>query len=480
MRSTRSSEGRFFLLIDLHTLSDEDLKRWILKRLGQHDVTSMIEGEAYYADTQAILEKRRTAIGENGKPVDIVNLPNTIITDNQYAKLVDQKVGYLFSSLPDISAEDEDYQKRLTDFFDKRMMRTLSKVAKDSFNCGVGWVFVYPDETGKELRLKRVDPKAVIPCFVDDARESLSAVIYRRKELEFVDGKEKELEYVELYTDDGIRVFSYRDGTLEQIEHVGYLRNAAGQWNWGKIPFVYFRYRDNEYNLLRRVKSLQDAINLLLSNFGDMMLEDPRNTILILKGYDGTDLGDFRAQLAQYAAVKIIPEQGAGLEALTVEVNHENYQTILKLLKEKLIENGRGLDAKSDRSGQQPNELNIKSMYSDIELDANLIELEFVASFEYLQYFLRTLWGVSEDHVATIAFKRNIMVNEREIVEMIRDSVGLISDKTLRSKHPLVENPDEEEKRIEEQEEEKLEKFGLMPLRGGEDDGEDTEEEADE
>lgn len=477
MHSIPRYEGRYFPLIDFKSFSEDDLKRWLLGKLQKHDVKAMQEGEDYYCDKQDILLKRRTAIGENGARVDIVNLPNTIIVDNQYAKLVDQKVGYLFSSLPDISAKSKSYQKKLVEFFDKRMMRTLSKVAKDSFNCGIGWVFVYPDETGAELKVKRLDPKAVIPVWEDSSREKLNAVIYRRTEISFEDGKETTKEYVELYTDDGVMIFAHKEGNLELLDHVGYLKSAHGEWTWEKIPFVYFRYRDHEYNLLRRVKSLQDAINTILSNFGDMMLEDPRNTILILKGYDGTDLGDFRAQLAQYAAVKIVPEQGAGLEALTVEVNHENYSTILKLLKEKLIENGRGLDAKNDKSGQQPNELNIKSMYSDIELDANLIELEFAASFEYLQYFLRTLWGVSQEEVATITFKRNIMVNERETVEMIRSSVGLVSDKTLRSKHPLVENPEEEEKRIEAQEEEKLEKYGMIPHMGGEAHG---EEEADE
>jgi hypothetical protein len=50
---------------------------------------------------------------------------------------------------------------------------------------------------------------------------------------------------------------------------------------------------------------LQDAINITLSDFENNMQEDPRNTILILKNYDGENLAEFRANLAAYGAVKV-------------------------------------------------------------------------------------------------------------------------------------------------------------------------------
>ena len=41
-------------------------------------------------------------------------------------------------------------------------------------------------------------------------------------------------------------------------------------------------------------------------------------------------------------------------------------------------------DAKDDRMSGDPNQMNIQSMYSDIDLDANGIEMEFQASMEEL------------------------------------------------------------------------------------------------
>ena len=79
------------------------------------------------------------------------------------------------------------------------------------------------------------------------------------------------------------------------------------------------------------------------------MLEDNRNTILIIKNYDGTDLGEFRKNLSVYGAVKVRSVEGAdgGVDRLSIEVNAENYNKILELLKTALIENALYLKAMS-------------------------------------------------------------------------------------------------------------------------------------
>ncbi|MDU5594234.1 MAG: hypothetical protein E6041_20820, partial [Escherichia coli] len=58
----------------------------------------MIDGEAYYQGVHDVAEKVRTAIGENGQPEAIHNLPNNRVTYNTYANLVDQKANYLLAN----------------------------------------------------------------------------------------------------------------------------------------------------------------------------------------------------------------------------------------------------------------------------------------------------------------------------------------------------------------------------------------------
>ena len=55
----------------------------------------MIAGDNYYSGKHDILHKKRTAIGDDGKLIEIDNLPNNKIVDNQYRKMVIQKTNYL-------------------------------------------------------------------------------------------------------------------------------------------------------------------------------------------------------------------------------------------------------------------------------------------------------------------------------------------------------------------------------------------------
>lgn len=179
----------------------------------------------------------------------------------------------------------------------------------------------------------------------------------------------------------------------------------------------------------------------------------------------------FRQQLATYSAVKVEDVDGArgGVETLKIDVNHENYLAIVTVLKKCIKENCRIVDLDNDR-GSNPNTLNIQAMYSDMELDANQLELEFSASLEYFTEIVKQIYHLQG--TATIAFKRNMMVNQESVVNMIRNSVGLVSEETLRAKHPLVDDAQEEEARIAKEKEAELIVYGE-----GDGHGEDEQEE---
>ena len=87
-------------------------------------------------------------------------------------------------------------------------------------------------------------------------------------------------------------------------------------------------------------------------------------------------------------------------------------------------------------------------MYSDIELDANKLELELKASLDYMQELIIALLGLDVKEFATFTFKRNMMVNDESLVRMIKDSEGTISTETKVEKNPLVDDPVEELKRL--------------------------------
>ena len=228
-----------------------------------------------------------------------------------------------------------------------------------------------------------------------------------------------------------------------------------------------------------RVKSLQDGINTMLSDFENNMQEDARNTILILKNYDGENLGEFRHNLAAFGAVKV--RDDGGVETLTVEVNSENYKAILEVFKKALIENARGYDAKDDRMSGNPNQMNIQSMYSDIDLDANGMETEFQAAFEQLLWFInqdmKTIGeGDFENEEVTVIFNRNILINESEAIANCASSVGILSNETIVGQHPWTTDVKKELERLQKEKQEAVDEyagaFGNVPKNNDPEGGE--------
>lgn len=440
--------------MDITKLKKEELVKYIDAKIAEFQLKKeeMQESIRYYNYEQDILLKKRWTIGKEGKMQSIENLPNARIIDNQYKKAVDQKVNYLFSQLPSIKCDDEKYQEMVQDLYDNRFLRTLNKVALESYLCGISWLYISNDNG--ELSMTKMDSTEIIPIWQDRNHESLDAIIRVYQTEEYKDGNIKMIDKVALYTKDDVRIY-LRDKDYTEIKEEGYLEKDGLRYSFGEIPFIYFKSNSSEMPLLKRVKSLQDAINAILSNYYDNMLEDPRNTIMILKNYDGQDLGEFRQKLAQYGAVKVstgVDGADGDVNTLEVNVNSENYRLILDLLKEKLIENAMGFDMKSDKTSNAPNELNIKSMYSDMELDANQTALEFTASLEHLERFLKLIKNIKDDKlISTTEFKRNLMVNDEATINMIIQSEGLLSKKTLLSHHPFVDNVDEEIKAIDDE-----------------------------
>ena len=224
---------------------------------------------------------------------------------------------------------------------------------------------------------------------------------------------------------------------------------------------------------------MQDGLNVMISDFENNLQEDARNTILVLKNYDGTNLGEFRRNLATYGAVKVRydGDTKGGVETLNIAVNADNYQTIINLFKKAIVENGMGYDAKDDKLSGTPNQMNIQSMYNDIDLDANDMETELQAAFEELIWFANahlsnTGVGNFEDEIVTIIFNRDMMMDEASVINNIKNSVGILSTETLISQHPWVDDPAMELDRLEEEKKKEQENYNPFGVQNTPNDGE--------
>lgn len=437
-----------------------ELMRW--KQSKQRK--NMIIGERYYNNDHDILKRKRTVIGKDGELQEVKNLPNNKIIDNQYSKMVDQKVNYILGKPLTFDCENEKYVELLQKIFNNRFFRTLNNLTVNMLNCGIAWLYPYYDDNA-ELHFIRFEPFEILP-FWKDADHTILDFAVRLYEIEVYEGMTWTIkEKVEVYYPDRIEKYDFTDGKLKPdtdnpVEHyiIHENENETNTYSWGKVPLIAFKYGARELPLINNVKGLQDSINEMLSDFKNNMQEDSRNTILIIKNYDGQNLAEFRHNLATYGAVKVKTIDGSegGVDSLKVEVNSTNYAVILQLLKKALIENAKGYDAKDDRLSGNPNQMNIQSMYSDIDLDSDKIETEFKASFESLLEFVNIYLsekglGDFSNEIVNVVFNRNIMMNTTELIENCNKSLGLLSEETILTQHPWVENAKDELKRKEQE-----------------------------
>lgn len=432
-----------------------------------------IKGFLYYDGDHDVIHRKRTMIGEGGELEVVENLPNNRIVDNQYAKMVNQKANYLFGKPFTLSGENTAYIELLKKIFDKKFMRTLKSAGKAAYNGGIAWLYPYYNERG-EFAFRLFPAYEILPFWKDSEHTELDFFIRHYVTVAYDGNQRKFIEKVELYDLNGVHLFILDGGKLipdivnnetADFPHVT-MTDAAGNvqvFNWQRVPLIPLKANEQETPLIKKVKSLQDGINVMLSDFENNMQEDARNTILVLKNYDGTNLGEFRKNLATYGAVKVRydGDTKGGVETLEITVNAENYKTIVEIFKKALIENAMGYDAKDDRLSGNPNQMNIQSMYSDIDTDANDTESEAQATMDDILWFVNCHLANSgmgdfegqEDGVDVI-FNRDMLMNESDIIDNCQKSQGIISDETIISMHPWVDDPQLEMERLKKQKEE--------------------------
>jgi len=119
------------------------------------------------------------------------------------------------------------------------------------------------------------------------------------------------------------------------------------------------------------------------------------------------------------------------------------------------LENAMGYDAKDLKSGN-PNQMTLRSMYTDLELDANSMECEFQESLSrFLEFYAAhlSLTGAGEfgGERVKLTFNRDMLVNEGEVLDGLVKAGVRLSNRTLVGQVPFVDDVSDEMARIEEE-----------------------------
>lgn len=425
-------EGADQVLSDLDFITLE-LNKW----LNSGKRKEQLEGRAYYRyEIEPIKNKKLWGKDADGCPTYIEEEFHRTL-DNQYAKLVDQKVNYLLGKPFSLQTENDVYTEWLNQIFDKSFQRTLQAATVATLNEGIAWICPHYNEKG-ELIFTAYPAHEILPFWADREHTELDVALRCYVTSMYVGRTETLVQHVDIFYKDHIAYYTLENGAL--VEDV---TRSESVFSWGRVPLIAFKYNPLEIPLLRRVRHLQDNLSKMRANWDKSMTDTVMDNILVLRNYGGENLKQFRDQLMHYGAVKV--REDGGVEVLRLDRDTASYIAYLKDTKTALIENGRGFDAKDDRMSASPNEMNLRSMYSDIDLDTDMMEQQYQASFDQLLYFVDEYLksagaGDFSKEEVVFTFNRNMIVNNSEIISEVQASQGMVSQETLLAHHPFVKD----------------------------------------
>ena len=459
----------------------------------------MLTAERYLRNRNDILDRKRTVIGSGGQEIEVNNLANNRLAHPFLRKLVKQKVNYLLSNPPIISSENLDLQEGMQALLTKGFLRDLKNTSVNAIAQGIGWFQAYYDEEGT-LRFKRIPASEIIPFWADIDHTKLIAALRVYNYTRFDQATPTIIERVQYFTRKG--VFNYEreygaslalsvtnpvdsnyetltslavEGPSEELDE-----NLNGtqveEHMWERIPLIPVKYNQEEQSLLDQVKPLIDAYDRRSSDVANALEEEP-DKIKIIKDYDGTNKEEFIQNLAVYRMV-FLRDTGS-VTTLDTSIDLTAELANLDRLRKDIYEFGQGIDTQERDLGNASG-VALKFVYSDLDLDCSGFGDELSWAFEQMAWFvaedlkLRNAVGGVDFEDLTITYNTSIMINEKEQIESVKNSEGVVSQKTLIAHHPYVQDVevemvqlDEEAKRLVDAELEQAKQLqGLNPLTG--------------
>lgn len=439
----------------------EVMKKLIKKYESGHSgfVTKAMQAERYYRnETDILVQKPKEEDTEEEKPLR--NADNRI-PRNFHGLIVNQKAAYMFTAPPlfDIGNRkgNVDIVNALGDEYRKNCMELCINAA----NSCVGWIHYWTDEDGN-FQYAVVDSKQIIPIESRNLKKKLLGVLRMYEDIDEDTGDTYTI--YEYWNDESCRTFRRKTGeSLDGLQyHYMFTMPDTGEMTaeyrheFGEVPFIPFYNNNIHTNDLKNIKPLIDVYDKVYSGFIND-LDDIQELIFILSGYGGTDLNGFLQDLKRYKTIKLDEDaEHPGVSTLNIEIPIEARKSVLESTRKAIFEQGQGFDPQPENFGNQSGEA-LKFMYSLLEMKAGLTETEFQLGFARLVRAICKHAGIECNKIIQ-TWTRTCIKNDTEQAQICRDSVGIVSKKTILKAHPLVEDADAELKQLEKEEQEAQEK----------------------
>ena len=384
----------------------------------------------YYLGNQDILKKE---YADSSKPISKV-------VKNYCYSIVNNYNGYI-TGIPITYSSDDDIASLMDIFNYNDYENEDSLWLRNALIFGIGYELCYIDEEKKE-RFKALDPREVIPVYDDTLEQNLLYVI-RFYEIPSYEPTTRSSDYrVEVYSDIGISIYR-SDATftsftlLEQYPHY-----------FQQVPISEFPLNDERASIFDKVMGLQNAYNELLSSeisdFSSFV-----DAYLVLKG---TGIAEEDLPLMRENRVLVMDAEDSA-EYLTKNINDTQIENMLQNINDSIHVISNSPDFNDEKFLAQSGIAMRYKLVGFENTSASIVANMIKAIQKRIELLYAVMGVISGDAFADVKihFTRNLPQDDTAILSLVNSLRGLVSDRTLLSMIPYIEDPDAELQAIQEQ-----------------------------
>ena len=431
-------------------------KELVVKLIREHEkqLPRLKKLKKYYLGEHDILSKQRAKNKPNYKPVC-----------NHAKDIADTSTGYFMGNTISYSnSEDTDIDELLIAFDNAEVDESDHDNALDMAIYGVAYEYVYARENENILDIKSLEVENTFIVYDDSIEQQpLFGVYYfKRKE----NKADTETYQAVIMT----KQFVY--SIVLEGKEKGVISEKPIPHNMGDIPII--EYKNNKYSIgdFEQQIGLIDSYNSLTAN----RINDKEQFIDSILVLYGARLGDDEEEsikamesLAEHKLLELHPEARA--EYLSKTLNENEVETLRNAVKQ---------DIYTVRHIPNLTDENFAGNSSGVAMEFKLLGLEMITKIKQ-RYYVKGLkkriklfanyLGLTQIAIDANSiipnFSRSLPKNLLEISQIVSNLDGKVSQETLLSQIPFVEDPTSEIEKVNEEKQENIAQNQLL-LTGGE------------
>ena len=335
------------------------------------------EGVRYYEADHDINQYRMFYYDTDGMLQEDTTRTNIKINHPFFTELIDQCAQYMLSGdKPIVNSDIPELQARLDDYFDEDFKMEIQDWITYTKIEGFSYLYRYKDENFMS-RFRFADGLGVVEVDGKYTSDKKNYVIYH-----YVDRVEEDkvIERIQVWDENYVYYFKSENNTIAEdpdVElnprpHVIYQEGNKKYYDtFGVIPFYRLDNNRKQFSDLKTIKEIIDDYDLHACSLTND-LQDFNSAIYLVRGYEGTDLGELQTNLKTKKIVGV--GENGGLEVKTIDIPYEARKIKLELDEKNIYRFGMGFNSAQLGDGNITN-IVIKSRYALLDLKCNKMEM---------------------------------------------------------------------------------------------------------